>query len=97
MSHHEHVVGDQLDLTQGMAGQEHRAAFVRKRTHVSTQPPHARGVEAVGRLVQDEHRGSPSMAAAIPSRWRIPREKPRPVGGASAASSVSARTRSGAS
>ena len=30
MSQDEHVVGDQLDLTQRMAGQEHRATLVRE-------------------------------------------------------------------
>ena len=52
----EHVVGGQLDLAQRMAGQQHRATFVRESTQVSAQPPHARRVEAVRRLVQDEHR-----------------------------------------
>ena len=55
MSQDEHVVRDQLDLTQRMAGQEHCATLVREPTHVPAQPPHARRVESVRRLVQDEH------------------------------------------
>ncbi len=57
MGHDEDVVGGQLDLTERMAGQQHRATLVRESTHVPTQPPHTRRVEAVRRLVQDEDRG----------------------------------------
>ncbi len=39
-------------------------------------PDDALGVHAVERLVQISTGGSPSIAAAIPSRWRIPNEKP---------------------
>ena len=52
----EHVVGGLLDLAQRMAGHQHRATLVRESTHVPAQPPHARRVEAVRRLVEDEDR-----------------------------------------
>jgi hypothetical protein len=51
----QHVVGGLLDLAQRMAGHQHRATLVRESAQVLAQPPHARRVEAVRRLVQDEH------------------------------------------
>jgi hypothetical protein len=81
----EHVIGDQLNLAQRMAGQQHRATFVRESTHVPAQPPHARRVEAVCRLVQDENRGVAEHRRGQPqplphSEGELPYPPPRVFG-----------------
>ena len=53
----DHVVDGLGDLGQQVARHQHRAALVGVGTQELSQPVDALGVEAVGRLVEDEHLG----------------------------------------
>ena len=68
------VVGDRLDLAQQVGGEQDRAAAVGEVAQQPAHPGDALGVEPVRRLVEDQHRGSPIRACAMPSRWRMPSE-----------------------
>ena len=57
MADQDHLVGDQLDLVEQVAGQQHRAAAVGVALEQPAHPADTGRVEAVGGLVQDEHRG----------------------------------------
>jgi len=70
------VVSGQSHLAHEVRGKEHGASLARQRAHQVAHPHHPLGVQAVDRLVQQQGFRSPSRAAAIPSRWPIPREKP---------------------
>ena len=59
-----------------MAGDQYGAALGGQVLEQGADPEHAVGVEPVDRLVEDDAAGSPSSAAAMPSRWPIPSEKP---------------------
>ena len=52
--HHE-VVGDHLDLVEQVGGEQHGAAAVGVVAKQATHPADAGRVEAVGRLVEDQH------------------------------------------
>ena len=51
----DHLVGDLLDLVEQVAGQQHGAAAVGVALEQTTHPADAGRVEAVGRLVEDQH------------------------------------------
>ena len=51
----DHLVGDLLDLVEQVAGQQHGAAAVGVALEQATHPADAGRVEAVGRLVEDQH------------------------------------------
>ena len=73
VDHHE-VVGQVLDLVEQMAGDKDGVAGCGTFAQQVTQPADALGVEAVARFVEDQEGGSPSSAAAKPSRCRMPSE-----------------------
>ena len=52
----DHLVGDQLDLVEQVAGEQHGAAAVGVPLEQAAHPPDAGRVEAVGGLVEDQHR-----------------------------------------
>ena len=52
----DHLVGDQLDLVEQVAREQHRAAAVGVALEERAHPPDAGGVEPVGGLVEDQHR-----------------------------------------
>ena len=51
----DHLVGDLLDLVEQVAGEQHGAAAVGVRLEQAAHPADAGRVEAVGRLVEDQH------------------------------------------
>ena len=54
---HDQVVGDDLDLVQQVRGEQHGAALVGVAAEQVAHPADAGRVEAVGRLVEDQHLG----------------------------------------
>ena len=54
---HDQVVGDDLDLVQQVRGEQHGAAVVGVPAEQVAHPADAGRVEAVGRLVEDQHLG----------------------------------------
>ena len=52
---HDQLVGDHLDLVQQVGGQQHGAAAVGEVAQQAAHPVDAGRVEAVGRLVEDQH------------------------------------------
>jgi hypothetical protein len=68
------VVPGQCHLVKLMARHQHGSAARGEGTQEVAEPAGAFGIEAVGRLVEDQQLGSPSSAAATPSRRRIPSE-----------------------
>ena len=54
---HDELVGDDLDLAEQVGREEHRAALVGEMAQQAAHPVDALGVEAVGRLVEDEDLG----------------------------------------
>ena len=57
LADHDDVVGDDLDLVEQVAGEQHGAALVGVPAEQVAHPADAGGVEAVGRLVEDQHLG----------------------------------------
>ena len=68
------VVDRLRDLGQHVAGDEDGGAASGLLAQQAAQPADARRVQPVGRLVEDQHVGSPSSAAAMARRWRMPSE-----------------------
>ena len=68
------AVADLLDLGHVVAAENHGHAVPGQAAQRRPQVTDARRVHAVGGLVQDQQPGRRSMAAASPSRCRIPRE-----------------------
>ena len=90
----QHLVNGLCDLGQHVARDQHRAALRCQPAQEVTQPANPLRVKAVGRLVKDQELGSPSSAAASPSRWRIPSEYPLTRRRDASANSTSFRTSS---
>ena len=57
LADHDEVVGDDLDLVQQVRGEQHGAAAVGVPAEQVAHPADAGRVEAVGRLVEDQHLG----------------------------------------
>ena len=71
----DHLVGDQLDLVEEVAGEEDGPAALGVGLEQAAHPADAGGVEPVGRLVEDQHRGVAEQgvgdAEALPHAERV--------------------------
>ena len=74
----EGVVGDIGDVLDPVGGEKDGLAGAALVFHKFPKFQPGPGVEAGGRLIQDEEGGSARRAMARPSRWRMPAER-RPL------------------
>ena len=82
-----HAVGDQLDLAHEVAGHQHRAPLVGEATQQRPDPADAVQVEAVDRLVEEQHLGVTQQGSRDPESLPHPQGvplHPSPGGGAQA-------------